>query len=98
MSISILWLNIFCLIAGLFQIIAGLLILSVEAPNMFSKLPFMAVFSERIGKRPFWVRAVFYILVMIPSIAFYRTWENYLCYSLIIVVAVLYAIIALMHP
>lgn len=95
--IGLISLSIWAIISGVLQIIAGVLILTVEAPNVFSKVGFMAIFDEKIGKRPFWVRAIFYVLVMIPALIFDSDWESVTCFVLIVLIAVLYAIMSLMH-
>lgn len=77
--------------------IAGLLILSVEAPNLFTKVGFMSFFNERIGKRPYWIRAVFYILIMIPALVLCTGFMVIIPSILVFILAALYGVMSFMH-
>ena len=51
-----------CLIAGVWQITAGFIMIVIEAPFCCMCLDFVASFAEMAEKRPPWQKALLYIV------------------------------------
>jgi len=55
-----------CLIAGVWQITAGFIMIVIEAPFCCMCLDFVASFAEMAEKRPPWQKALLYIVLAVP--------------------------------
>ncbi|XP_031776991.1 calcium channel flower isoform X1 [Nasonia vitripennis] len=64
--VSILLANVSCFLSGLTQMIAGFIVLTIEAPCCCMFIDFVQNFSEWVDKRPYWNRAAAYCLMAIP--------------------------------
>jgi len=55
-----------CIIAGVWQILAGLVVILVEAPFCSRFIPQMAKFTAIVESRPTWQRGLVYLAVSLP--------------------------------
>lgn len=63
-----------CMVAGIWQICAGFLMIVIEAPFCCMFLDFVASFAEMVERRPPWQKTALYIVLAIPPL--------FLCFSL----------------
>jgi len=68
--IGILLGNIDCLLSGMWQMVAGFLVIVIEAPCCCMFIDFVQTLSDWVDKRPYWNRAVFYGGIAIPAVLF----------------------------
>lgn len=61
-SVSILFGSIDCLISGLWQMVAGFLVMMIEAPCCCLFIDFVQNLSKNVESRPYWNRAAAYCL------------------------------------
>ncbi|KAL6262485.1 calcium channel flower isoform X1 [Pogonomyrmex barbatus] len=66
--ISIIFANVGCLIGGMWQMIAGFLVIMIEAPCCCLFIDFVQNFSDWVEKRPYWNRAAVYCLIALPAV------------------------------
>uniref|UniRef100_U5EYA5 Calcium channel flower n=1 Tax=Corethrella appendiculata TaxID=1370023 RepID=U5EYA5_9DIPT len=66
--IGILLGDISCLISGVLQILAGFVVLAIEAPFCFMFIDFVSKIAEMADNRPYWNRAVLYCAIAIPPV------------------------------
>merc|ERR1711874_600407 len=55
-----------CMIAGIWQIAAGFIIIVVEAPFCCMFLDFVQSYAELVEKRPPWQKALLYVVLSLP--------------------------------
>merc|ERR1712111_281676 len=55
-----------CIVAGVWQIAAGFIMIVIEAPFCCMFLDFVASFAEMVEKRPPWQKAALYIVLAVP--------------------------------
>jgi len=55
-----------CIVAGVWQIAAGFIIIVIEAPFCCMFLDFVASFAEIMERRPPWQKALLYIVLSLP--------------------------------
>lgn len=95
MSISHIETSTVCIIAGIFQIVAGILIFAIEAPKLFEEIESLRAYYEQIGTRQYWVRALFYFLIILIPVILCKSWEAKFAAISVYAVAILYGLIAL---
>ncbi|XP_017789738.1 PREDICTED: calcium channel flower [Habropoda laboriosa] len=65
---SILWASIDCLISGMWQMVAGFIVVMIEAPCCCLFIDFVQNLSDWVEKRPYWNRAAAYCLMALPPV------------------------------
>lgn len=63
-----------CLVAGIWQVAAGFIMIVIEAPFCCMFLDFVASFAEMVERRPPWQKTALYVVLAIPPL--------FLCFSL----------------
>jgi len=66
--LSIITFSISCLLSGMWQIVAGFIVLSVEAPCCCMFIDHVQQISDKVEARPYWNRAAAYVILAIPAI------------------------------
>ncbi|EEB17378.1 conserved hypothetical protein [Pediculus humanus corporis] len=84
-----------CLLAGIWQMLAGFFVIIVEAPCCCIFIDFVQTFSDWVDKRPFWNRGLFYISIAIPPIFLCFSFSSLIGSGLIFVTGVIYGFMAL---
>jgi len=67
-----------CIVAGIWQICAGLFIITLEAPFCCFFLDFIQQAVAKVDGRPTWQKALVYLVVSIPAIALCNSWTNWI--------------------
>merc|ERR550539_1958769 len=57
-----------CIVAGIWQILAGCVVILIEAPFMCMFLDFVQSFSQRVDGRPVWQKAALYLVLSLPAL------------------------------
>jgi len=57
-----------CIVAGVWQCIAGFIVILIEAPFCCMFLDFVQQFSGMVEGRPVWQKAALYLIISIPAI------------------------------
>ncbi|XP_043252074.1 calcium channel flower isoform X1 [Colletes gigas] len=65
---SILLGSINCLISGMWQMVAGFIVIMIEAPCCCLFIDFVQNLSDWAESRPYWYRAAVYCLIALPSV------------------------------
>ncbi|XP_053954928.1 calcium channel flower [Anastrepha ludens] len=66
--VSIIFLNVSCLISGIIQMVVGFIVMGLEAPCCFFCIDYVNEVSNKVEARPLWNRAAFYCLIALPPI------------------------------
>ncbi|XP_063985993.1 calcium channel flower [Diachasmimorpha longicaudata] len=66
--IGILLGDVSCLISGMWQMVAGFVVIIVEAPCCCMFLDFVQSVSDNVERRPYWNRAAGYCIIALPAI------------------------------
>ncbi|KAL4720849.1 hypothetical protein ACJJTC_016718 [Scirpophaga incertulas] len=64
--IGLLTLNVDCLIAGIWQMLAGFVVIVCEAPCCCFFIDYVQALSDKIESRPYWNKAALYIGMSLP--------------------------------
>ncbi|CAK1603586.1 unnamed protein product [Parnassius mnemosyne] len=59
-------LNVSCLIAGIWQMLAGFIVIVCEAPCCCFFIDYVQVLSDKMETRPYWNKAAFYVGLALP--------------------------------
>lgn len=73
-SVGIVLGDVSCLLGGVWQMLAGFIVIVVEAPCCCMFIDFVQTLSEWVDKRPYWNRGAFYVAIALPPI--------FLCFGL----------------
>lgn len=57
-----------CIVAGIWQMLAGTALIAIEAPFCCFCLPFVQTFAGNLEGRPLWQKAVLYLILSLPPI------------------------------
>lgn len=87
--------NINGLLSGLWQMIAGFLVIVCEAPCCCLFVDFVQSLSDWVDRRPYWNRALAYVVMSIPAIILYPSMSSIFGSGLIFSTGVLYGMMAL---
>jgi len=79
-----------CIISGVWQIAAGLVLILVEAPFCGRFIPPLAKFTQMIEARPPWQKAAVYLAISLPPILMCTGLSTIVGSGLIFTVAVIY--------
>ncbi|XP_059094691.1 calcium channel flower-like isoform X2 [Tigriopus californicus] len=82
--------NPFCIVAGLWEIVAGILVISIEAPFCCVFLDFVQKFSTFMDVRPLWQKAAVYLGLSFPGILLCTSFSSIVASVAIFVCAVLF--------
>ncbi|XP_035788990.1 calcium channel flower-like isoform X1 [Anopheles albimanus] len=93
--IGILLGDVGCLVGGILQILAGFVVLAIEAPCCFIFIDFVQQAAEKADQRPYWNRAALYCLIAIPPVIMCFGLGSLFGCGLIFVTGMLYGMMAL---
>ncbi|XP_052903132.1 calcium channel flower isoform X3 [Anopheles moucheti] len=93
--IGILVANVGCLVGGILQILAGFVVLAIEAPCCFIFIDFVQQAAEKADQRPYWNRAALYCIIAIPPVILCFGLGSLFGCGLIFVTGMLYGMMAL---
>ncbi|CAH1129488.1 unnamed protein product [Ceutorhynchus assimilis] len=93
--VAILVINVAALVAGMWQMVAGFLVLCVEAPCCCMFIDHVQRLSDAVENRPFWNRALFYVVIAIPPIIIDFGMSTFFGSGLIFTTGILYGMMAL---
>ncbi|XP_066584058.1 calcium channel flower-like isoform X1 [Prorops nasuta] len=83
-----------CLIGGMWQMVAGFLVVMVEAPCCCMFVDFVQNLSDWVERRPNWNRAAAYCAIAIPAIFLCPGMSSYFGSGLIFLTGVVYGMMA----
>ncbi|XP_058458989.1 calcium channel flower isoform X1 [Malaya genurostris] len=66
--IGILLGDIGCLVGGILEILAGFVVLAIEAPFCFMFIDYVQLVAEKADQRPYWNRAALYCVIALPPV------------------------------
>lgn len=81
-----------CIVAGVWQILAGLVVVLVEAPFCSKFVPPVAKFSTIVESRPTWQRGLVYLAISLPPMFLCAGLSSVLGSGLIFTTAVIYGL------
>ncbi|XP_050306898.1 calcium channel flower isoform X2 [Anthonomus grandis grandis] len=87
--------SVYPLLAGIFQMLAGFLLLCVEAPCCCMFIDHVQRLSDMIDRRPYWNRAAAYVIMAIPAPAFDFGFSTFFGSGLIFATGIVYGMMAL---
>ncbi|XP_023701903.1 calcium channel flower isoform X1 [Cryptotermes secundus] len=87
--------DINCLISGMWQMIAGAVVIMIEAPCCCLFIDFVQNISDWVEKRPYWNRAAFYCIIALPSVFLCRELQSIFGSGLIFTTGVIYGLMSL---
>ncbi|XP_053668378.1 calcium channel flower [Anopheles marshallii] len=93
--IGILLGDVGCLVGGILQILAGFVVLAIEAPCCFIFIDFVQQTAEKADQRPYWNRAALYCIIAIPPVILCLGLGSLFGCGLIFVTGMLYGMMAL---
>ncbi|XP_029054793.1 calcium channel flower isoform X1 [Osmia bicornis bicornis] len=93
--ISILLGSIDCLISGMWQMVAGFIVVMIEAPCCCLFIDFVQNLSDWVEKRPYWNRAGAYCLMAIPPVFLCIGMSSIFGSGLIFATGVIYGLMSL---
>lgn len=93
--IGILLGNVECLLSGVWQILAGFVVIVIEAPCCCLFIDFVQNISDSVEKRPYWNRAALYMCIAVPAVILCPGIGSVFGSGLIFATGVLYGIMAL---
>jgi len=85
----------FCIIAGIWQILAGFLLLLIEAPFCFAFIPQAQMATAFIEQRSLWQKALLILALSAPPFFLCMALGTFIGSGLIFTTAVIYAVMAL---
>ncbi|KAK8389626.1 hypothetical protein O3P69_008962 [Scylla paramamosain] len=88
-------LSAFCVVAGIWQMVAAFIVISAEAPCCCMFVEFVQRYSMWVDTRPYWQKSVFYVVLAIPPFIMCITVSIILGSGLIFLCGVLYGLMAL---
>lgn len=81
-----------CIVAGIWQICAGLFVITLEAPFCCMFLDFVQQAVAKVDGRPVWQKALVYLVISIPSMCMCFTYTTVLGSGCIFVAAAIYGL------
>lgn len=93
--VSILTGNVSGLIAGMWQIVASFIVLCVEAPCCCMFIDQVQRFSDMVDNRPYWNRALGYVILAIPPVILDFAFSTFFGSGLIFATGIIYGMMAL---
>lgn len=92
---SILFGQIDCLISGMWQMIAGFLVVMIEAPCCCLFIDFVQNLSDWVEKKPYWNRAAAYCLIALPAVFLCPGMSSIFGSGLIFTTGIIYGLMSL---
>uniref|UniRef100_A0A182MXU1 Calcium channel flower n=1 Tax=Anopheles dirus TaxID=7168 RepID=A0A182MXU1_9DIPT len=93
--IGILLGDVGCLVGGILQILAGFVVLAIEAPCCFIFIDYVQQAAEKADQRPYWNRAALYCIIALPPVFMCLGLGSLFGCGLIFVTGMLYGMMAL---
>ncbi|XP_055591903.1 calcium channel flower isoform X1 [Uranotaenia lowii] len=93
--IGILLGDVGCLVGGILQILAGFVVLAIEAPCCFIFIDYVQQVAEKADQRPYWNRAALYCGIAIPPVILCLGLGSLFGCGLIFVTGMIYGMMAL---
>ncbi|KAK9305914.1 hypothetical protein QLX08_003272 [Tetragonisca angustula] len=93
--LSILGASVDCLISGMWQMVAGFIVATIEAPCCCLFIDYVQNFSDWVEKRPYWNRAAGYCIIAIPSVLLCFSLSSLFGSGLIFATGVIYGLMSL---
>lgn len=84
-----------CIVAGVFQIAAGLCVILIELPMCSSFIPYLGAFTSMVEARPPWQRALVYLAFSLVPIMLCTGLSTIIGSGLIFVTSVIYGLMTL---
>ncbi|XP_076036779.1 calcium channel flower isoform X2 [Oratosquilla oratoria] len=84
-----------CIVAGIWQVIAGFIVVSAEAPFCCMFVDFVQQYSKWVEERPHWQKAVLYVVMSLPAVILCPGLSTVFGSGLIFITGVLYGMMAL---
>jgi len=81
-----------CIVAGIWQILAGCIVILIEAPFMCMFLDFVQSFSRMVDGRPVWQKAALYLVLSLPAFLLCRSVSTFIGSALIFATSVIYGV------
>lgn len=81
-----------CIVAGIWQICAGFLVITLEAPFCCMFLDFVQQFAGMVEGRPVWQKALLYLILSLPSMFLCASLSTIVGSGLIFMTSVLYGL------
>ncbi|CAG9121718.1 unnamed protein product [Plutella xylostella] len=93
---GIVLLQVSCLIAGIWQMLAGFIVIVCEAPCCCFFVDYVQVLSDRMETRPYWNKAVLYVgLALPPFFLCFLSMSTWFGSGLIFATGIVYGMMAL---
>lgn len=93
--VSILLGSVSCLVSGMWQMVAGFVVIMIEAPCCCLFIDFVQNLSDWAEKRPYWNRAAAYCIMAIPPVFLCFGMGSLLGSGLIFATGVIYGLMSL---
>ncbi|XP_014299538.1 calcium channel flower isoform X2 [Microplitis mediator] len=93
--IGIVFGSVMCFISGILQMIAGFLVVTIEAPCCCMFIDFVQNLSDWVEKRPYWNRAAGYCIIALPSIFLCPSLSSIFGCGLIFTTGIIYGLMSL---
>jgi len=84
-----------CIVAGIWQICAGLFVVTLEAPFCCMFLDFVQKAVAKVDGRPTWQKALVYLVLSLPAFFLCTNWTVFIGSGSLFVVAVLWGLMSL---
>jgi len=84
-----------CIVAGIWQVLAGFIVVSAEAPFCCMFIEFVAAYSQWVDARPPWQKGAMYVVISLPAFIMCRSVSTFFGSGLIFLSGVLYGMMAL---
>ncbi|XP_034945380.1 calcium channel flower isoform X1 [Chelonus insularis] len=86
--------SVMCFISGMWQMVAGFLVVTVEAPCCCMFIDFVQNLSDWVERRPHWNRAAGYCLIALPPVFFCPSLSSILGSGLIFATGIIYGLMS----
>ncbi|KAG7210686.1 hypothetical protein KM043_012190 [Ampulex compressa] len=93
--VTILLADVSCLISGMWQMVAGFLVITIEAPCCCLFIDFVQSLSDWVESRPYWNRAAAYCLIAIPPVFLCFGMSSVFGSGMIFATGIIYGLMAL---
>lgn len=76
-----------CIVAGLWDIFAGLFMITLEAPILCLCLDFLQKAVGQLDQRPLWQKGLIYLIISIPGICLCQSFTTFISSGALFIVA-----------
>ncbi|XP_035722836.1 calcium channel flower-like isoform X1 [Vespa mandarinia] len=91
---SILFASIICFLSGIWQMLAGFIVLMIEAPCCCMFIDFVQNLSDMVESKPYWNRAAAYCLLALPPVFLCPKIESILGSGFIFATGIIYGLMS----